>query len=483
MRSYDVFFYGSLAFALGVAAASAGFPLFESTAVSLAIFGLCLGLWAWGSGRRVLWFSALSFLTVLGCAYYRADDLRFRSAPVPFGSVSTFRGEVIGYPERRENRTNLTVRMNGLNGARLFVTVPTEPEFAYGDTVAFRGKILEPTGTWGKTLEKDRIRGTVSFPKTELVSRGGGSPILAFLYRVRNAVIRGTYRSLPAREAALASGLVVGDTSGFSAEFRESMKASGTTHLTALSGYNIMVVVGIVGAVLASVFNRRVTFVLIALTLLGFVSATGAEASAVRAAVMASVLLLAGQVGRSYDPRNAIAFAGISMILVNPKVLAFDLGFELSFLALVGITYVRPAILGWLRVRSGSESLLSWREALTASVSAQLAVLPILSSQLGYFSVLSFIPNVLLAPVVPLAMGLGFASSIAGWVSLFVGGAVGWLTYPVLHAVAWVIEVAGRYPLNISYAVSVPVATVYYVLLARFTVLGLRRSKLIEREA
>ena len=108
------------------------------------------------------------------------------------------------------------------------------------------------------------------------------------------------------------------------------MSQSGTTHLVALSGYNITVIAIAVSTLLSYFLRRRIVFWLSILTIIAFVLMTGAEASVVRAAIMGGIILLAKQIGRIHSMRNAIVFAALLMVLFNPKILRFDIGFQLS---------------------------------------------------------------------------------------------------------------------------------------------------------
>ena len=478
MRSYDVFFFSVVAGSVGIVLASLGFGFSVAMALALLGVGVGIGAWAWYGTPRALWFAGISVFIVFGSAYYRWDDARFRNVSVPYREEVSFVGEVVREPERRGAYAKAVLRVPEFGNARIQVTIPAYPEVAYGDTLWVTGSIEAPAPPWDRYLEKERIRGTIGFPKVEVLATDSGSFIMRGLYGIRSGFVSALYRALPADIAALGAGLLVGDTSGLSEAFTAAMKASGTTHLTALSGYNIAVVTSLVGFVFAAFLGRRARFFATLGVVFGFVALAGAEASVVRAAIMASVLLLAGQVGRAYDPRNAVAFAGFLMVLANPKVLLFDLGFQLSFLALLGIVYVRPAILGWFGFRREEFSFKSWFvETLAATVAAQLAVAPVISLSLGTVSILSFVPNLALAPLVPVAMGFAFAAGLAALLSGFLGSVVGLLAYPVLWFPVKIIEIAGRYSWTVPYVAGVPVAAVYYALLAWGTRLGLRRNQ------
>ena len=104
-----------------------------------------------------------------------------------------------------------------------------------------------------------------------------------------------------------------------------------------------------------------------------FVLMTGASPSVVRAAIMGVALLLARHAGRQSAPLIVIVFAAFVMIVANPRVLVFDIGFQLSFLAVLGLAYVAPYLQKkMMRV----PEFLKWKEAFVATISAQIAVLP-----------------------------------------------------------------------------------------------------------
>lgn len=133
---------------------------------------------------------------------------------------------------------------------------------------------------------------------------------------------------------------------------------------------------------------------------------------------MATIMVIAERTSRLYSVRNAIAVTALVMILVNPNILVFDIGFRLSFMALIGIVYVKPAIEQFFKVNEEA-GILEWRKNLVTTVAAQLTVLPILLSSFGLFSPLAIVTNVLLLAFIPYTMTLGFFIILAGAISQY----------------------------------------------------------------
>jgi len=115
--------------------------------------------------------------------------------------------------------------------------------------------------------------------------------------------------------------------------------------------------------------------------------------------------------------RNAIVLTAALMLVFDPSLLIFSVGFQLSFAALIGIVYLKPVMEKFLRVNSEKLGFLNWRENLLQTTSAQLATLPIIITTFGTFSYWGILANVLILEFMPLTMFLGFVTSFLGLLS------------------------------------------------------------------
>jgi competence protein ComEC len=182
--------------------------------------------------------------------------------------------------------------------------------------------------------------------------------------------------------------------------------------LVALSGYNIAIIVVCSWLVFGSLFPRKYVFWVTGISVLFFVLMVGGAASVIRAAIMGFLALIARETGRPYHMRNSITCAAAGMAIFNPTILRWDLGFQLSFLSLCGITYISPRIFDFLGSKEGS--FLNWKENAAATIGAQMAVVPLLALTFGSFSPLSIVANILILGLVPATMLLGFILSAIG---------------------------------------------------------------------
>ena len=381
------------------------------------------------------------------------------------------------------NQQNLVLELKEPHSGKIRITTPRYPSWNYGDLVEVRGMIKKPSEQSANYFEKEGIFGTISFPEITLKESSQGSPIKTALFKIKGFSESTFKRVLPPEKAALLSGLTLGETAEFSKEFREKMSLTGTSHLVALSGYNITVVGKGVMLALGFWFSRRKRFLGAVLAIVLFVIMTGAEASVVRAAIMGFIVLLADQTQRVFSFRNAIAIAAFLMILFNPRILVWDIGFQLSFAAVMGLVYLEPAIRKLFKV-SPKPGFLRWRENLLTTVSAQLTVIPILLSNFGSFSLIGFLTNVLVLTFVPVTMFLGLLTVAAGIFSYYLAQVFGWLANALLSYEIGVIDLFSRIPFQISAeSFSVFLSFLYYAATIAFIQYSYRKKENVLEKA
>ena len=433
MKLYEVFFWGACFFLAGVFIASV---VYKFSQAYLAAAMMILIVAAIFLVFRRYSLAAFSVFMILGEVYYFAHDFYQQKTSVVFGQQI----EIVGIISKAETRLNSQVLVID----DIQVAAPRYPVWEYGDRVAIEGIIKKPQAEFENYYAKEGIAGLMSFPKIQLVSKGQGSRIKAPLFKIKSHFENSYKKVLPFEQAAFMSGLTLGSTAEFSDEFKEEMRLTGTTHLVALSGYNISIIIRYLGGVFALWWvTKKFKLPLSVLAVIGFVVMTGAEPSVVRAAIMAMILLLADKAGRvAYIP-NVIAATALAMVLINPKILVFDVGFQLSFMALIGIIYLEP----WLRKRFKAKDepgFLGWRSHFWTTTSAQLAVLPIIVYQFGFVSPVSIPANVFLLEFIPITMGLGFFIGFAAIVSYWLSWLIALPAYIFLTYELSVIEIFAK---------------------------------------
>jgi competence protein ComEC len=414
LAAADIVFGGALAFLAGIAAASLNLPT-VTFIVAAAIGGFTISYLV-SKFKYWKFIILLLFLFFAGAFYYHLYlNIQRRGENIPYNKVVAFLATITNEPKIYDKYQSLEVELAApLRGDVSILTSPLK-NYKYGDVLRVEGEI-EPA-------QSAADKPTAAFPKTiAVVAEHRGFWLKEKLLDLKNYLLAQFQKSLPHDEAALMGGLTFGSRANFSEEFKNQMKLSGTTHLVALSGYNIGILVFAVAYAFGYFLPRRKTFYITLAVIFLFVLMVGAEASVVRAAIMGFLALLAKEGGRIYSPRNAIVVTALVMTLIQPTVLVFNVGFQLSFLSLLGIVYLHPALKKLLRIDEKNNSELKEIAIMTAS--AQFSVMPLIISVFGQFSLTAIVANTLILEFTPLTMFLGFLLAALSSIYFYLGFAV-----------------------------------------------------------
>jgi competence protein ComEC len=242
---------------------------------------------------------------------------------------------------------------------------------------------------------------------------------------LRSALEQRLSTNVPGAEGQLAAGLLLGSDVAIPQELRAQLRASGTSHILAVSGFNVAVVGGVVLALGGRVLGRHWALALAGLAVSIYTMLVGAPPSAVRAALMLGAVGLASAVGRLPDPPTSLILAAALMGAIEPLLL-LDIGFQLSFAATAGLVLL------------GSSLTPTWRRlprwvgtVLGMTLAAQLFTLPLVLHTFHSVSLVAPLANVLVAPLLPALMGSAALDLMLGWVP-----ALG----PLLHGLVWLLS-------------------------------------------
>ncbi|OGG40094.1 hypothetical protein A3A21_01635 [Candidatus Jorgensenbacteria bacterium RIFCSPLOWO2_01_FULL_45_25b] len=468
MFLHDKFFYASCFFLLGIYVKSIGRgeAVLELTIILIILTLIAVLLFPGLETKRtwLLTFSCLALLAPVGAMFYTwKQNKEMITIQIPFGQKQIWRGKIINNPERGALQT-INIKLEEQHEGNIKVNLQNDEEYEYGDVLELEGvvkKIPKPYGSYYE--KKEQILGELSFPKIKKFEKGDVS-VKKTLFHIRNRAIRVFQKTLPYNESAFMSGITLGAKEEFSKTLKDDMKKSGTTHLVALSGYNITILITALLAGLGTIWRKRTAFFVAILGIIAFVIMTGGESSVMRAAIMGIAVNMAPIMGRVYAPRNIIMLSALVMALQNPNILAFDVGFQLSFLALLGIVYLFPAIQNITNLRGG---FLRWKENAAMTLSAQLMVAPILIQTFEKISLTSLISNILIMELIPTTMALGFLQIATHQVSQNLAQILAWLSLLPLKTELGIISLFSNLSVEIHPRLTLPFIIGYYALLAR----------------
>jgi len=399
-----------LGFLLGVLVASRfGLP-WVTVVIGLVLLGVVFGL----SPRPAIKLGTLCGIFLL-LGWWRYDAV----AVLPNNNVSRWAGqtvEMVGTavsdPDFNGTQQNFQLRINSVNSqpavGEVLLTTWQLPRYQYGDRLKFTGKITLPEITddfdYPAYLAKEGVYALAQSQAEISVIGSRHFYLLRGLYQIKHWLEGKINQLLPEPQSSLMDGLLLGMRIQLPDDFKTALRNSGTTHIVALSGYNITVVVGFFLWMMKHL-RRRWALLGAGIGVLLFVLMTGAAASVVRAAIMGWILLLTALWGRKRHMANAILLAGVFMVAINPLILQSDVGFQLSLSATIGLLYLTPLF---------SNLLSRWpavlREGLSTTLSATVFTLPLVMFHFGGFSIVTLLANLLVIPLIPITMLVGFVS-------------------------------------------------------------------------
>lgn len=426
--------------------------------------------------------------------------VRFQATvPVPSASqISWFNdrdydvlvtGTLVQPPDYRDTYTDLRLRASLLDtGLQQFkvrglVLARVEPNqtYHYGDNLRLRGRLLAPPQnedfSYRDYLAREGILSYMTSAEATVLPGSSADPFTAAVYSLRDASLGNVYRLFLDPEASLLAGILLGVDTGLPARLDQAFVDTGTAHIIAISGFNIAIIAGVMVWIFGRLFGRRLGAVLSILGIIFYTVLVGGGASVVRAAIMGAFSIFALQLGRRQDGLTGLAAAAALMLMINPLTL-WDVGFQLSFFATLGlILYAAPfqaaaeRFVGrFLPSSDAAKTAALLGEFVLLTLAAQLTTLPIVAYHFQQISLVSFIANPFILPAQPAVMMLG---GVAVFVSLLIfplGQLLAWLAWPLTAYTIRMVELFDSLPHGVIYLGGFSLAFVVICYAALFAV-------------
>ncbi|HEY4511149.1 MAG TPA: ComEC/Rec2 family competence protein [Candidatus Paceibacterota bacterium] len=338
-----------------------------------------------------------------------------------FGRQILIEGDIVSDPERRGTTLRAVLEVSSLDGqecegVRILGIFDAASRLSYGDRLSLRGILQTPEAfetdngrvfEYEKYLRKDGIIAILRNP-TLLEREEAPLSLRGSLFSLKNLFKKNLEQMFPEPQAGLLKGMLLGERDALPSDLTDSFIRAGLIHIVVLSGYNV----SLVAETLMKVFSflpRAGNLLVGSVSVILFVVMVGAPATAVRAGIMALLIVLARALRRPQALLRGLLLAGMGMVLWNPFILVFDPSFQLSFLATLGLILFGPLFEARLLFIPERMAL---RGIAAATLATQVMVLPALLYMSGIFSVFSLPANILALVAVPASMLFGFMGAI-----------------------------------------------------------------------
>ena len=342
--------------------------------------------------------------------------------PAPVGEFVEISGEIVEEIDLRQDHQKITVLTEY---GRVLVKLSQYQEFEFGDRVKLKGDLERPSDDiegfdYAAYLARYRVWLTMNRASVTLLEPADFS-LRGQLYRSKAWMESRLNTLYMEPEASFAAGLLLGSRKGMPEDLAMAFQRVGLTHIIAISGYNIsLVIAGMFFFFSFLPLKWRVVVSSVAIFI--FVILVGASAAVIRAGIMGGLTLWALFAGRKSQVFFALLWSAVIMVIINPYILLYDVGFQLSFASTMGLLVFVPIL---ERLMPSTEKFKILREAFLLTLAAQIATLPLILFHFGRLSWISPLANVLAAPFLVPAMLFGALSLVFGqpmalmaWVNL-----------------------------------------------------------------
>lgn len=347
--------------------------------------------------------------------------------------------------EVRSNGVRYVFEFEDVYG-KVLVYGPKYPVYKYGDCLEVSGILNNPENKrdfdYVNYLKRYAIYKIMYVDSLKLIDSNGGNNFFKGIYWVKDKVDFKLGLIFTEPYKSFMAGLLMGSKRGLPDYLTENFKKVGLSHIMAISGYNITLIIVLISGFFWFL-KKNLRTIISGVCVIVFVIFVGMSASAVRACVMGILGLLAMRYERKYDVERGLFITIFVVGLWNPLILIYDAGFQLSVLATGGLIYILP----WLKKRFKIvPEILGIKEIGLGSLAAQIAVLPVMIFGFGRVSLLGVFANILVLPLIPIIMFFGFFAVIIG--SAWNGGGMifGFLAFLVMKLVILIVELFAKIP-------------------------------------
>ncbi len=438
-------------------------------------------------------------MMILGAARYQADIPNITEKHIAWYNEVGGNSKIIGVidtpPDQRDSYISLRLKTesiqtegdpkpNSVEGY-ILARVPFDSELKYGDKVFITGEMTVPEESeefsYKDYLARQGVYSFIPYANAYLLSEGNGSLIWSAIYNFKEKSLDLVYDYFPDPEASLMAGILLGVETGISKDLKKAFQDTGTSHIIAISGFNMTIIAGLFSVVFSRSLGKRRGAIAAALGIGVYTILVGADPAVVRAAIMGGLSLFARQVGRRQDGLNSLAFTAAVMCVFNPTLL-WDVGFQLSFMATLGLILYADPFKNWFdkfldgRVTLETHERLSGpiSEYLLFTIAAQLTILPILVYHFQQISLNTIPANLAILPAQAFIMIFGGLAILLGIIIHPIGQLVSYIAWPFMAYTIRIVEWFSNFKGGVLILGQVGLVTVflYYLIMIVLTIWG-----------
>lgn len=384
-------------------------------------------------------------------------------------------GIIISNKEELEYQDRYCVKVIDANqntkykGTKLYLKLSKKIELEYGDKVEVTGSFIEPkvSRNYGGFSNKEylktlKIYGTVKAENVSVIAKNQANIIFMLANNVKIKLEENIDNLLEQEKASIFKGILLGDTSNIEDEIQESFRNSNISHILAVSGMHVAYIILGINLLFRTGLGKRQTRYLVILVLICYMFLTGFSPSIVRAAIMGIIVTLGGIFHRKNDIWTSISFSLLLLLLQNPFAIT-SIGLQLSYLGTIGIIVFHSKVLNFLKRINIKNPKIKYaipkkltsitdkiKEILAVTISAQIAILPVMLYHFNLIGIYFLITNLLISIVIGPILILGIIVI-----------AISFFAFPISKVLSIILNLGIIVLLDISKIGDLPLSKIY----------------------
>lgn len=435
---------------------------------------------------RYNWVYGLMLISIsFSLGYLRLDDFRMKRPNTP-SEIDSYRAKIISEPIKKGAFFKSIVQLNSAKNSEwksntqkinLYVKSGKMP-FAYGDEIIVKGTPVDIKGP--QNPDEFNYKRYLSFlnihqqhfidsSSLKIISARNGNSLIAASLRQRTkfASLLEKHIKQP-KELAIAKALLLGNKSELDDDIKNTYAASGAMHVLAVSGLHVGIIYLIILYLLKIVpkeYRKPWLVAIIAVPLLwGYAFITGLSPSVLRAVTLFTIIAIGNSMNRRASMVNMLAASAVVLLIYNPYLL-MQVGFQLSYVAVLGIVFIYPQIKKlWMPTNWGT--IFFW-DVISISIAAQIATFPLSILYFHRFPPYFIVSNLVVIPAATLIVWVGITFFSMSFISTMIASILGDVLSIIIRSINYVLGLIYQLPasnLDLIY-LDIPQVWVLYFLI------------------
>jgi competence protein ComEC len=346
----------------------------------------------------------------------------------------------------------------------VLVQAPRLPQINYGDRIRVSGNLREPpfvgSFDYAEYLARQGVYSLLGADSASLITNDQPSGWLQLqffflkpVFEFKQNALAAIARTFPEPQGSLLSGILLGVDTNVPESLQDAFRVTGTSHILAISGFNISIIAGLFSKLFRRFLKERWAILATIISISIYTLLAGASASVVRAALMGSIVLIAGGFNRPSNGLASLSAAAFLMTLFSPSTV-YDVGFQLSAAATLGIIlYAEPFsqaavnfVTRFVSQEAAKRVIDAVKEFFIITIAAQITTLPLIAFYFHQVSLISLLANFIVLPAQPAVMVLGGIATLGAMVNTSLGYLLSWLAWPFVTYTILVVEALAKVP-------------------------------------